>query len=246
MSEDQKTLEDGIRLALQATEAAHDVSEEFAAIKAENQTSADKIEQGFKAIRVAVFGALAGAVAATVAGSLIYYRTLSDLKTMTETQTNSLVIFAERVQELNTVFAQVEALTEIQNQSIETQQDQTASILGGLDSLGTRVADQVTMIVTENDMLPGTISAALETQINEGFSGVSERMSDLASEITRANTQSIETALQSTDFVGLAAEVKAMRAVTVANRTAAPASRAAPKPKAPKPRAPAENPIKYP
>lgn len=105
-------VEDAIRLAIEAANAANDAADEVDAIKSDVAIAADKTDAFRKRIAMVVFGVLGGTVVAMALSSLVYFRTISEMRKANATQIEALALFAESVDKLNDNLDAVQALSE--------------------------------------------------------------------------------------------------------------------------------------
>ena len=101
MTTDYNAVQESIKIALDAADAATDVTSEYNKTKREHK----KLEASVKSVHrfsIIIFtSSMVAAVAALLFASLIYFRTMSELSTMTTTSREALVLFAENVDGVN-------------------------------------------------------------------------------------------------------------------------------------------------
>ena len=101
MSTEYNAVQESIKIALDAADAATDVTSEYNKTKREHK----KLEASVKSVHrfsIIIFtSSMVAAVAALLFASLIYFRTMSELSTMTTTSREALVLFAENVDGVN-------------------------------------------------------------------------------------------------------------------------------------------------
>ncbi|NCF49107.1 MAG: hypothetical protein GWP36_06280, partial [Bacteroidetes bacterium] len=101
MTTEYNAVQESIKIALDAADAATDVTSEY------NKTKRDhkKLEASVKSVHrysIIIFASsLGAAVVALLFASLIYFKTMSELNTMTTTSREALVVFAENVEGVN-------------------------------------------------------------------------------------------------------------------------------------------------
>jgi hypothetical protein len=174
MSSDYNAVQESIKIALDAADAATDVTSEYNRVKREHK----KLEAGVKSIHrytsIIFASSMVAAIAALVFAALIYFRTLSDLTTMTTTSREALIVFAENVDNMNS------SLEKLQS-ALDTQQQ--------LVALNSKMIDEM-------DLLRGTI-----TQSNEGLaaalSASAEKMASSNAEMGNALSAGIAAELGS-------------------------------------------------
>ena len=101
MSTEYNAVQESIKIALDAADAATDVTSEYNKTKREHK----KLEASVKSVHrfsIIIFGSsMVAAVAALLFAGMIYFRTMSELSTMTTTSREALVVFAENVEGVN-------------------------------------------------------------------------------------------------------------------------------------------------
>ena len=100
MSSDLSTIEESIKIALDAADAATDVTSEYNKVKREHKKLEAKVKQIHRYTTIIFGSSMAAAVVAIIFSSVLYFRSMSDLGVMTTTNREALVIFAENVDEL--------------------------------------------------------------------------------------------------------------------------------------------------
>ena len=107
-------VQESIKIALDAADAATDVTSEYNKIKNENKKLEASVKQVHKFTTI-IFGiSILAAVIGLSLTALIYSRTMNELSAMTSTSREALVVFAENV---DTVNKSIESL----NSSMKTQ-----------------------------------------------------------------------------------------------------------------------------
>lgn len=232
MTKQPTELKDSIRLAIEAAGAANDAAAQVDELKDETVAATDQL-RGFGArMRPLILGALIGAVLSFVLGGLIYFRTLSDMRTASATQIEALTLFTERIGTLDAQLAGIAAL----NDNFAALQSEQAA---GFEALGAQLT-------------------ALEGALSENAEALGETGRNTQSQFSRGILDAVAAAHEETRAAMLANASDLQLALTriladgVVAAPSAPASAPKPAPKArpaprPKPRpAPAPNPFSYP
>ena len=183
---EDKGLDEAVRIALEAASAANDASSEIENIKSDSKLAADRTEAFRKRISTVVFGALGGAVIAIALGSLVYYRTISEMRKANATQIEALALFAESVDDLTAsveevksagttlmdASAEVVSVTTDLKMSVADTQASLSEELRAITSEATDMQPDVAAVVTDhldtkmaenNNILIGAISELLAT-----------------------------------------------------------------------------------
>ncbi|TQE98290.1 MAG: hypothetical protein FKY71_14610 [Spiribacter salinus] len=232
-------LENSLQLAIEAAAAANDAANDVATLSSETHAAADRLDKFAQVMKPLMLGLIAGAVLAIALGGLVYFRTLSEMRLATATQTEALALFSTSVGDL---------------------QEQ----VGSLETLGETLATLQTEQDTAFAQLEATVQTALETPApvaetkTEGPDPLDPQMLRGLSDTVEQNHQQTRDAV----IQGLSDLQLAVSRMMADHATAAPAPppRAAPTPasstkprEAPKPTAkqapkarPAPNPYTFP
>ena len=95
MSSDLSTIEESIKIALDAADAATDVTSEYNKVKREHKKLETQVKQIYRYTTIIFGSSMIAAVVAMIFSSVLYFRSMSDLNVMTTTNREALVIFAE-------------------------------------------------------------------------------------------------------------------------------------------------------
>ena len=94
------TIEDSIKTALDAADAAITVSSEFDQIRNDYTKTRVEVKAINRQVMIVFVSSLAASVLAVTAAGLIYFRTMSEMETTNATSLEALVICAENVDRL--------------------------------------------------------------------------------------------------------------------------------------------------
>ena len=131
MSSDLSTIEESIKIALDAADAATDVTSEYNKVKREHKKLETQVKQIHRYTTIIFGSSMAAAVIAMIFSSVLYFRSMSDLGVMTTTNREALVIFAENVDDLK---ANVKALSAAMESQVALEK-QNAILIEELSSL---------------------------------------------------------------------------------------------------------------
>ena len=114
MSSELNSVQESIKLALDAADAATDVTSEYSQVKREHKKLESKVSQIHKYTTITFVTAMAAAVAGIGFSAVLYFKTLGELRLMTKTNREGLVVFAENIDDLNTILADLNVALELQ------------------------------------------------------------------------------------------------------------------------------------
>ena len=165
MTTEYNAVQESIKIALDAADAATDVTSEYNKTKREHK----KLEASVKSVHrysIIIFtSSMIAAVAALLFAGLIYFRTMSELDTMTTTSREALVVFAENVEGVN------DALDKMKT-ALDTQQ----TLVGQNETLINELVGLRDIISRSNE----TMMSGIEST----SSSISDSNSQMASSIT--------------------------------------------------------------
>ena len=101
MKEQINAMQESIKIALDAADAATDVTSEYKRIKNEYIKAEQKVKEIHKYTTIVFSSSIATAVIAIILTGLLYFKSLSELEDMTNTSREALVVFAENVENVN-------------------------------------------------------------------------------------------------------------------------------------------------
>ena len=101
MTQQLNAMQESIKIALDAADAATDVTSEYKRIKNEYLKTEQKMKEIHKYTTIIFSGSIATAVIAIILTGLLYFKSLSELEEMTGTSKEALVVFAENVENVN-------------------------------------------------------------------------------------------------------------------------------------------------
>ena len=142
MSMRPKDIQDSINIALDAADAATDVTAEYSKIKRENKVLEANVKQIHRSTTIIFYSAMITTVVATIFAGLVYFRTMSDLNSITSTSREALVVFAENVNDVNNTLTSLKAAMETQ-QALVSQNQMLITELQGLNESITMTRDAV-------------------------------------------------------------------------------------------------------
>lgn len=101
MNQQINAMQESIKIALDAADAATDVTSEYKKIKNEYMKAEQKVKEIHKYTTIVFSSSIATAIIAIILTGLLYFKSLSELEEMTSTSKEALVVFAENVENVN-------------------------------------------------------------------------------------------------------------------------------------------------
>ena len=195
MSTEYNAVQESIKIALDAADAATDVTSEYNKTKREHK----KLEASVKSVHrfsIIIFGSsMVAAVAALLFASLIYFRTMSELSTMTTTSREALVVFAENVEGVNDALEKMRDALETQ-QTLVGQNETLINELVGLrdiisrsnETMMTGMESTSSSIANSNNQMASSITTGIANELG----AQTNRMVKELNELSKTNAKSLD------------------------------------------------------
>tara|TARA_Y100000992_G_C21154369_1_gene437815 strand:- start:38 stop:763 length:726 start_codon:yes stop_codon:yes gene_type:complete len=173
MNTQLNTMQESIKIALDAADAATDVTSEYKRMKNEYIKAEQKVKEIHKYTTIIFSASIGTAVVAILLTGLLYFKSLSELESMTSTSREALVVFAENVEAVN------QAVEEM-NQSIENHSE----LVNTNTEIKSKLSE-LTEAISQNDK-------NLMVSLSKEISNLSKSVSSILKEETGKLTQNIQ------------------------------------------------------
>ena len=147
MSSEISTIEESIKIALDAADAATDITSEYNGIKKKNQKLEAEVKKVYLYTTIIFGSSIFASVVAILFSAFIYFKSMSDLDVMTTTNREALVIFSQNVDALKETTAEYIEAIKLQ----EEVKDQNAKIETAFKSFETSSKEIITEIAGLNE-----------------------------------------------------------------------------------------------
>ena len=195
MSTEYNAVQESIKIALDAADAATDVTSEYNKTKREHK----KLEASVKSVHrfsIIIFtSSMVAAVAALLFASLIYFRTMSDLSTMTTTSREALVLFAENVDGVNDSLNKMKGALDTQKTLVGQNETLINELVGLRDIISrsnetmmTGMESTSTSIANSNNQMASSITAGIANELG----AQTNRMVKELNELSKTNAKSLD------------------------------------------------------
>ena len=101
MNDKVDAVQESIKLALDAADAATDVTSEYNTVRKQHKNLEDKVKQIHKYTTVVFVSSIVSGIFVVIVSAFLFMQGSSKLDTMTETSREALVVFAENVDSVN-------------------------------------------------------------------------------------------------------------------------------------------------
>ena len=169
MSVDNSAVHESIKLALDAADAATDVTTEYNRVKRDHRNLEASVKQIHRYTTIIFSVSIGTAILAILLTSLLYFRSLSDLSVMTTTSKEALVVFAENVENVNSSLSELEGALQKQTELL----DVNRQLIKSMEGLQTIVTDSNDQMVVELRALTQEMSESTQL-VSEFVKGSSQ------------------------------------------------------------------------
>ena len=188
-------VQESIKIALDAADAATDVTAEYSKIKSENK----KLEASVKNIHkytTIIFGvSILAAVIGLSLTALIYSRTMNELSAMTNTSREALVVFAENVEGVKTALESLEVGIEEQGRILETNN----SLIESINNLENSISSTNNMMLAELTNLTKNIKKSVNNSNAKNINNLKKIITDLKTTQVKTTKEMLKLSKKSTN-----------------------------------------------
>ena len=128
MAGELNSVQESIKLALDAADAATDVTSEYSQVKRDHKKLEKKVSQIHRYTTITFVSAISAAVIALAFSATLYFKSISELKLMTTTNRQGLIVFSENIETLNNVLAELKVSLSKQEELIKLNRESTSQI----------------------------------------------------------------------------------------------------------------------
>ncbi len=190
MAGELNSVQESIKLALDAADAATDVTSEYSQVKREHKKLESKVSQIHRYTTITFASAITAAVIALTFSATLYFKSISELKLMTTTNREGLIVFSENIQRLNTVLAELQISLSKQEELVKLNRQVTLEI-----SELKAVMSEVNVNVVEQLKKTGDAMTASTQSLGENLKTVMLAQSKASSSSVRVNLSSLESSI---------------------------------------------------
>ena len=215
MSTEYNAVQESIKIALDASDAATDVTSEYNKTKREHK----KLEASVKSVHrfsIIIFtSSMVAAVAALLFASLIYFRTMSELSTMTTTSREALVLFAENVDGVNDSLNKMKGALDTQKTLVGQNETLINELVGLRDIISrsnetmmTGMESTSTSIANSNNQMASSITAGIANELGAQTNRMVKELNELSKTNAKSLDQMTKSVSDSKNLDGLVANQK--------------------------------------
>ncbi|MEK9910726.1 MAG: hypothetical protein VW707_02760 [Candidatus Puniceispirillum sp.] len=193
MAGELNSVQESIKLALDAADAATDVTSEYSQVKREHKKLEKKVSQIHRYTTITFVSGIVAAVVALTFSATLYFKSIAELKLMTTTNREGLIVFSENIDKLNIVLADLQESLSKQEELVELNREATAHIAELNDVMASGTAKIVEEMQTANAATIAASKAATEELKSTLIS-----QSKSTSNSMKVSLSSLESSLQKT------------------------------------------------
>ncbi len=212
MAGELNSIQESIKLALDAADAATDVTSEYSQVKREHKKLERKVSQIHRYTTITFVSAVVAGLAGISFSALLYFKTLAELKLMSTTNREGLVIFAENIEGLNTVLKdlnmaleQQEELVALNRESSDKMTQLIQLISDTSEATLTELRSTTNTIKASNDAVSEQIGSKLLEQTMGQNNGLAVKLAAIESNLNKSIMQIEEKLINPADFGALSA-----------------------------------------
>ena len=200
MSTEYNAVQESIKIALDAADAATDVTSEYNKTKREHKKLEASVKNVHRFSIIIFASSMVAAVAALMFAGMIYFRTMSELSTMTTTSREALVVFAENVEGVNDALDKMKAALDTQKTLVGQNETLINELVGLRDIISrsnetmmTGMESTSSSIANSNNQMASSITAGIANELG----AQTNRMVKELNELSKTNAKSLETMTKS-------------------------------------------------
>ena len=193
MAGELNSVQESIKLALDAADAATDVTSEYSQVKREHKKLEKKVSQIHRYTTITFVTGIVAAVVALTFSATLYFKSIAELKLMTTTNREGLIVFSENIDKLNIVLADLQESLSKQEELVKLNREATAHIAELNDVMASGTAKIVEEMQTAN---AATIAASKAA--SEELKSTLISQSKSTSNSMKVSLSSLESSLQKT------------------------------------------------
>ena len=191
MAGELNSVQESIKLALDAADAATDVTSEYSQVKREHKKLEKKVSQIHRYTAITFVTGIVAAVVALTFSATLYFKSIAELKLMTTTNREGLIVFSENIDKLNIVLADLQESLSKQEELVELNREATAQIAELNDVMASGTAKIIDEMKTNN-----AASIAANKATTEAMKSILTSQGKSTANSMKVSLSSVESSLQ--------------------------------------------------
>ena len=200
MSTEYNAVQESIKIALDAADAATDVTSEYNKTKREHKKLEASVKNVHRFSIIIFASSMVAAVAALMFAGMIYFRTMSELSTMTTTSREALVVFAENVEGVNDALDKMKVALDTQKTLVGQNETLINELVGLRDIISRSNETMMTGMESTSNSIANSnnqMASSITTGIANELGAQTNRMVKELNELSKTNAKSLETMTKS-------------------------------------------------
>ena len=208
MDTKMEAVQESIKLALDAADAATDVTSEYNKVKKAHEKLEAKVKQIHKYTTIVFLSSIISGLVVIVVSALLFMQSSDKLTNMTETSREALVVFAENVDGVNASLKNLDTAIKKQGDLLEINKKLVVS----LDKIEKRVQASNENTVAELQLITNTLVNELNKNTQASVDN-NKRLSSDIQRINKSNNKSISKAIQQISNKAIYKQIVANQAI---------------------------------
>jgi hypothetical protein len=215
MADELNSVQESIKLALDAADAATDVTSEYSQVKRNHQRLEAQVSQIHKYTTITFVSAIGAAIVGLAFSATLYFKSVSELKTMTSTNRQGLIVFSENIEKLNTVITELKTSLETQKELVRLNKqgsEQVVELKKSIEASSKAITEQLQK--NGNDFtkaaadLSRDVNSEMNFQVKSMNDGLQSKFSGLETKIAKSFDQMDKKVANNTSVVSVATAQK--------------------------------------
>ncbi len=192
MNDKVDAVQESIKLALDAADAATDVTSEYNSVRKQHKVLEEKVKQIHKYTTVVFVSSIISGLFVVVVSAFLFMQGSSKLSSMTETSREALVVFAENVDSVNKSIKDL-------NNAIKKQDDffkVNKEIISTMKLIEKKITESNEMTVAELKMISNSLVSELDTfskNSDDKNKQLEQTLTNFANQSSKAIKKSMQT-----------------------------------------------------
>lgn len=187
MSSDKPELENAIRIAIEAADAANSSAADIAEMKRQYTDAASQMESQRKNFTYFSLGVMGSLVVVVGACGFIFFKTMSESKRTNATSIEALNVLTQNVSEIRTTLAEINTVNENMVAFVQSQETAMGELSGEIRDLSATLTQEIATMANEAVSMQPQFATTIQEQVNT-------KITDLQSE-TAAQIADLQVAL---------------------------------------------------
>ncbi len=208
MDTKMEAVQESIKLALDAADAATDVTSEYNKVKKAHEKLEAKVKQIHKYTTIVFLSSIISGLVVIIVSAFLFMQSSDKLTNMTETSREALVVFAENVDGVNASLKNLDTAIKKQGDLLEINK----KLVTTLDKIEKRVKTSNDNTVAELQLITNTLINELDKNSQASIEN-NNKISSNIEKLNRSNSKSISKAIQQISNKAIYKQIVANQAI---------------------------------